>query len=73
VVPFPSNHLDQYCVVRNNIVMAAQKRRKWKEVSKPVPEKPENGKPDVDQSDKDEKMDFGGLPARDLKKSLGCG
>lgn len=30
-------------------------------------------RPDPPTQDNDSGMDFGGLPARDLKKNLGCG
>ena len=75
MVPVRSNDLDQYCVLvldRTFCVMADKKKRKPKELPKVVPAKPETGNRAEDAEDEG-RMDFGGLPARDLKKNLGCG
>jgi len=46
-----------------------------KKVKKPSKAKSEDPKPSSEKSEEKEsnQFDFGGLPPRDLKKSLGCG
>jgi hypothetical protein len=53
--------------------MEKKKLKKGKASSKlslSKPEKSEGGKP---SEQVDRQMDFGGIPARDVKKNLGCG
>ena len=52
--------------------MADKKRRKTKEAPKVIPAKPETQN-QVEPAGDEERMNFGGLPMRDLKKNLGCG
>jgi hypothetical protein len=53
--------------------MASAKKAKPKRKKKPVKgePKPELARPAREESD--ESVDYGGLPARDFKKNLGCG
>ena len=73
-----SNVLRQYCVCSQHTTMAAKKSKsevkaKGQTQEKPEPLQPEKSSAIEEQRD-DEKLDFGGLPDRDLKKNLGgCG
>jgi hypothetical protein len=53
----------------------AQRRKKNRDERSRKVEKPaqKENKRFSGPEESDEKMDFGGLPARDLKKNLGCG
>jgi len=50
------------------------KSNKKQKASKPKPDKPEKKiEPSTENEQDENPFDFGGLPARDLKKNLGCG
>jgi hypothetical protein len=53
--------------------MGKKKAKKAKAGSKKVAMPVSGGQTDNGRADDDGRMDFGGLPGRDLKKNLGCG
>lgn len=85
MVPITSNDLCEYCVFVeayskfSNMKKADKNKAEKKDPQTPPPERSEQAKEVTgDKSDaeksEDERMDFGGLPDRDLKKNLGgCG
>lgn len=48
-----------------------RKKRKKGKTDQQKPKPPSDPKPE--ETNEDNPFDFGGLPARDLKKNLGCG
>jgi hypothetical protein len=69
VVPVPSNDLHQYCVFVEALQMEKIKSRKKKNSGKSsTRENPKNS-----NLEKENRIDFEGLPHIDLKKNLGCG
>jgi hypothetical protein len=53
--------------------MGKKKPKKGKIASGTTPEKTRSENVDTRAEEREERPDFGGLPARDLKKNLGCG
>jgi hypothetical protein len=53
--------------------MASAKKAKPKKKKKPVKGESKPGLPQPAREASDESVDYGGLPARDFKKNLGCG
>jgi len=51
--------------------MAKQQKTKVKALRKENPQK--IATPTAQQTESENRFDFGGLPTRDLKKNLGCG
>jgi hypothetical protein len=58
----------------NSSKKMAKKRRKKQKAGLKATSVTASGKAaDYGQTDEDGRLDFGGLPERDLKKNLGCG
>jgi hypothetical protein len=70
VVPIGSNDFDQLCVKgKNSFEMGKKVKKKGKKTDSVDVSKTMNVVTEVDEKP----YDFGGIPARDLKKNLGCG
>lgn len=54
--------------------MTEKKRKKHRPKKKPgPPARPADAQKPTPENEEHDPFDFGGLPARDLKKNLGCG
>ncbi len=76
MVPLPSNDLSQFVVIiKLGGSMAKKTAKPRKKKNKPIaePGPMRNNPTDSGHMEKNPDTDFGGLPARDLKKNLGCG